>query len=63
MHNRYPPDADATDVFPVTDTDIDTILELFDEGPDGYERAIEHAEELGLDESQFEDLMEWFGRY
>jgi hypothetical protein len=59
MNRRYPPDADATDIFPVTDADIDTLLTLADEDLD---LAFEHARELDLSYEETEDLLEWFGR-
>jgi hypothetical protein len=63
MHRKYAPDMDAEEAFGISQKQIDRILELFDEGQEGYERAQEEARRRGLNLDRFEDLLEWFGRY
>ena len=60
MFYRYPPDADAMDVFPLEETDIDRILDIFDHDE---EEAIEVALSFdGMTLVRLGDLLEWFGR-
>ena len=62
MNNRYAPDMDAEEAFGISDKAIDRILELFDADPIGIEDAAKYAKSLGLNQDQFEDVLEWFGR-
>jgi len=62
MNHKYAPDMDAEDAFGISQTQIDRILELFDEGPEGFERAEEESRRCGLDARKFDDVLEWFGR-
>jgi len=39
MNHKYAPDMDAEDAFGISQTQIDRILELFDEGPESLHRV------------------------
>ena len=70
MNYRYPPDADAEDVFPREKDEIDRVLTEAEAV--GYEAALDLACDLMSDRlpnkrvDEFilraEDLLEWFGR-
>lgn len=64
MHHRYPPDVDASDVFGLTEDEIDAILDMADNCfSEDRDEAISYvSEEYGMSESRAEDLLEWFGR-
>ncbi len=62
MKRNIPEDIDADDYFNIPTEQIDKILDLYDEGNEGQERAEEEAARAGLDNDKFNELLAWFGR-
>ena len=61
MERRYPPDADASDVFGVSQENIEHILRVADRW--GRETGVAEAYQVAdLSHLRACDLLDWFGR-